>query len=47
MGSSERWGGGTSGFVPSYWEKDAAEKETTRVFGVKAVANDTKVKMEI
>jgi BON domain len=32
------------GFVPSYWEKDAAEKAAKRVFGVKAVANDIEVK---
>jgi osmotically-inducible protein OsmY len=34
-----------SGFVPSYWEKDAAEKAVKRVYGVKAVANDLKVKL--
>jgi osmotically-inducible protein OsmY len=33
--------------VPSYREKDAAEKKTKRVFGVKAVANDIEVKLEI
>jgi osmotically-inducible protein OsmY len=32
--------------VPSYWEKDAAEKAAKRVFGVKAVANDIEVKLE-
>src|SRR5258708_26192198 len=32
------------GSVPSYWEKDAAEKAAKRVFGVKAVANDIEVK---
>ena len=32
------------GFVPSYWEKNAAEKAAKRVFGVKAVANDIEVK---
>jgi hypothetical protein len=35
-----------SGFVPSYWEKEAAEKAAKRVFGVKAVANDIEVKLE-
>jgi osmotically-inducible protein OsmY len=34
------------GFVPSYWEKDAAEKAAKRVFGVKAVANDIEVKRD-
>jgi osmotically-inducible protein OsmY len=34
-----------SGFVPSYWEKDAAEKAAKRVYGVRAVANDIKVKL--
>lgn len=34
-----------SGFVPSYWEKDAAEKAAKRVYGVKAVANDIQVKL--
>ena len=29
-----------SGFVSSYWEKDAAEKAAKRVYGVRAVAND-------
>jgi osmotically-inducible protein OsmY len=33
-----------SGFVNSYWEKDAAEKAAKRVYGVKAVANDIEVK---
>jgi osmotically-inducible protein OsmY len=33
-----------SGFVRSYWEKDAAEKAAKRVYGVKAVANDIEVK---
>src|ERR1700694_1661850 len=33
-----------SGFVHSYWEKDAAEKAAKRVYGVKAVANDIEVK---
>lgn len=34
-----------SGFVHSYWEKDAAEKAAKRVHGVKAVANDIEVKL--
>ena len=34
-----------SGFVQSYWEKDAAEKAAKRVHGVKAVANDIEVKL--
>ena len=34
-----------TGFVPSYWEKDAAEKAAKRVYGVKAVANDVEVKL--
>jgi osmotically-inducible protein OsmY len=34
-----------SGFVPSYWEKDAAEKAAKRVYGVRGVANDIKVKL--
>ena len=34
-----------TGFVPSYWEKDAAEKAAKRVHGVKAVANDLEVKL--
>src|SRR6202035_1207064 len=34
-----------SGFVPSYWEKDAAEKAVKRVYGVRAVANDIEVKL--
>jgi osmotically-inducible protein OsmY len=34
-----------SGFVPSYWEKDAAEKAAKRVYGVKAIANDIQVKL--
>jgi osmotically-inducible protein OsmY len=34
-----------AGFVPSYWEKDAAEKAAKRVSGVKAVANDLEVKL--
>src|ERR1700686_3548630 len=34
-----------SGFVPSYWEKDAAEKAAKRVYGVRGVANDIEVKL--
>jgi len=34
-----------AGFVPSYWEKDAAEKAAKRVYGVRAVANDVEVKL--
>lgn len=34
-----------SGFVSSYWEKDAAEKAVKRVYGVRAVANDIEVKL--
>ena len=34
-----------TGFVPSYWEKAAAEKASKRVYGVKAVANDLEVKL--
>jgi osmotically-inducible protein OsmY len=34
-----------TGFVPSYWEKDAAEKAAKRVYGVRAVANDVEVKL--
>jgi ATP-dependent Clp protease ATP-binding subunit ClpB len=34
-----------SGFVSSYWEKDAAEKAVKRVYGVKGVANDIEVKL--
>ncbi len=33
-----------SGFVHSYWEKDAAEQAAKRVYGVRAVANDIEVK---
>jgi osmotically-inducible protein OsmY len=33
-----------SGFVPSFWEKDAAEKAVKRVYGVRGIANDIKVK---
>src|ERR1700737_3103695 len=34
-----------SGFVHSYWEKDAAEKAVKRVYGVRGVANDIEVKL--
>jgi len=34
-----------SGFVHSYWEKDAAEKAAKRVYGVRGVANDIEVKL--
>ena len=34
-----------SGYVSSYWEKDAAEKAVKRVYGVKGVANDLQVKL--
>src|SRR6195256_4862256 len=34
-----------SGYVPSYWEKDAAEKAAKRVYGVRGVANDLEVKL--
>jgi osmotically-inducible protein OsmY len=34
-----------SGFATSYWEKDAAEKASKRVYGVRAVANDIQVKL--
>jgi osmotically-inducible protein OsmY len=33
-----------SGFAPTFWDKDAAEKAAKRVYGVKAVANDISVK---
>src|ERR1700693_2325662 len=33
-----------SGYVSSFWEKDAAEKAAKRVYGVRAVANDIQVK---
>jgi osmotically-inducible protein OsmY len=36
-----------SGFVSSYWEKDAAEKAVKRVYGVKGVANDLQVKLSL
>lgn len=34
-----------SGFVHSYWEKEAAEKAAKRVYGVRGVANDIQVKL--
>ena len=34
-----------TGFVHSYWEKDAAEQAAKRVAGVKGVANDIEVKL--
>src|SRR4030081_1942871 len=34
-----------SGYVSTYWEKDAAEKAVKRVYGVKGVANDIEVKL--
>jgi osmotically-inducible protein OsmY len=34
-----------SGFVPSFWEKDAAEKAVKRVYGVRGIANDIEVKL--
>jgi osmotically-inducible protein OsmY len=33
-----------SGFVPTFWDKDAAENAAKRIYGVKAVANDISVK---
>ena len=33
-----------TGFVSSYWEKDAAEKAVKRVYGVRGVANDLVIK---
>jgi osmotically-inducible protein OsmY len=33
-----------SGFVPTFWDKDAAERAAKRVYGVKAVASDISVK---
>ena len=34
-----------TGFVPSFWEKDAAEKAVKRVYGVRGIANDIEVKL--
>ncbi len=36
-----------SGYVSSYWEKDAAERAAKRVYGVKGVANDLEVKLSL
>ena len=33
-----------SGFVHSFWDKDAAEQAAKRVYGVRGVANDIEVK---
>jgi len=33
-----------SGFVHSYWDKDAAEEAAKRVYGVRGVANEIEVK---
>jgi osmotically-inducible protein OsmY len=34
-----------TGYVSSYWEKDAAEKAAKRVYGVRAVANDLQIRL--
>src|SRR5437899_11618903 len=34
-----------SGFVPNYWEKDEAAKAVKRVYGVRGVGNDIKVRL--
>jgi osmotically-inducible protein OsmY len=34
-----------SGYVSSYWEKDAAEKSAKRVYGVRGLANDIEIKL--
>jgi osmotically-inducible protein OsmY len=34
-----------TGYVSSYWEKDAAEKVVKRIYGVRALANDLQVKL--
>jgi osmotically-inducible protein OsmY len=34
-----------SGYVSSYWEKDAAEKAAKRVCGVRGVANDLQIRL--
>jgi osmotically-inducible protein OsmY len=34
-----------TGFIPSFWEKDAAEKAVKRVYGVRGIANDIEVKL--
>src|SRR3979411_211301 len=36
-----------SGYVPSYLEKDAAEKAAKRVYGVRGVANEIEVKLPL
>ncbi len=36
-----------SGYVSSYWEKDAAEKAVKRIYGVKGVANDLQVRLSL
>jgi osmotically-inducible protein OsmY len=33
-----------SGYVSSYWEKDAAEKAVKKIYGVRGLANDLEVK---
>jgi osmotically-inducible protein OsmY len=34
-----------TGYVSSYWEKEAAEKASKRVYGVRGVANDLQIKL--
>ncbi len=34
-----------TGFVPSYWEKEEAEKAAKRIYGVRGVADDLEVKL--
>ena len=34
-----------TGYVSSYWEKDAVEKAAKRVYGVRAVANDLQIRL--
>ncbi len=34
-----------TGYVSSYWEKDAAEKAAKRVYGVRGVADDLQIKL--
>ena len=34
-----------TGFVPSYWEKEEAEKAAKRVYGVRGVADDLQVRL--
>src|ERR1700737_2541588 len=43
--SSERRGVTLTGFVHSYWDKDAAEKAVKGVYGGRGVANDIEVKL--